>query len=116
MQKDDLVYLGHMLDTARKAFDKTRGKSRLDYDGDENLRLALVHLIQIIGEAARRVSPEGRTSHPEIPWSDIMGMRHKVVHDYLDVDEDIVWEVVTSDLPSLVSALERIVPPEEVGA
>lgn len=45
-----------------------------------------------------------------------MGMRHKVVHDYLDVDEDIVWEVVTSDLPSLVSALERIVPPEEVGA
>lgn len=116
MQKDDLVFLGHMLDTARKALDKIQGKNRSDYDADENLRLALAHLIQIIGEAARRVSPEWHTAHPEIPWSEIIGMRHKVVHDYLNVDEDIVWEVVTSDLSRLVAALERIVPPDDVDA
>jgi uncharacterized protein with HEPN domain len=110
MPKDDAIYLGHMLDMARKAVSKAQGISRATFDQDENLRLALAHLIQIIGEAARRVSPELRQSHPEIPWSAIIGMRHKVVHDYLDVDEDIVWDVVTADLPGIVSSLERILP------
>ncbi len=113
MRKDDLVYLGHMLDMARKAIEKTHGIRRSDYDEDENLRLALAHLIQIIGEAARRVSAQTRRDHPEIPWSDIIGMRHKVVHDYLEVDDDIVWDVATTDLPPIVAALQRIVPPEE---
>lgn len=112
MSKDDAVYLGHMLDMARKAVGKTRGIPRAAFDRDENLRLALAHLIQIIGEAARRVSPELRQRHPEIPWSAIIGMRHKVVHDYLDVDEDIVWDVAAVDLPEIVLALERIIPPD----
>ena len=111
MPKDDLVYLGHMLDTARKAIAKTHGIQRADFDRDENLRLALAHLIQIIGEAARHVSDEARRKHPEIPWTAIIGMRHKVVHDYLEVDEDIVWDVVTADLPPIVTVLERIVSP-----
>ena len=90
MSPRDLVYVGHMLDMARKAVSKTRGLSRKAYDADENLRLALIHLIQVIGEAARQVSREFSGTHPEIPWADIIGMRHKVVHDYLGVDEDIV--------------------------
>jgi uncharacterized protein with HEPN domain len=111
MSPRDVVYVGHMLDTARKAVDKTRGLSRRTYDEDENLRLALTHLIQVIGEAARQISREFTGVHPEIPWADIVGMRHKVVHDYLGVDEDIVWQVVKEDLPGLVVALESIVPP-----
>ncbi len=107
----DLVYVGHMLDTARKAVGKTQGLSRQAYDADENLRLALIHLIQVIGEAGRQVSREFSDKHPEIPWADIIGMRHKVVHDYLGVDEDIVWQVVAEDLPRLVVTLESIVPP-----
>jgi uncharacterized protein with HEPN domain len=106
----DLVYVGHMLDIARKAVSKTQGLSRAAYDADENLRLALIHLVQIIGEAARQVSPGFCSSHPTIQWAEIVGMRHKVVHDYLGVDEDIVWEVVTDDLPKLVAALQTIVP------
>ena len=109
MPKDDLLYIGHMLEMARKAYTKTQGISREDYNADENLRLALAHLIQVIGEAARRVSPEGRTTWPEIPWHEVMGMRHKIVHDYMGVDEDIVWEVATHDLPPLIVMLERIV-------
>lgn len=113
MPKDDRLYFGHMLDMARKAVSKVEGISREDYDDNENLRLALTHLVQIIGEAARLVSPEGRAAHPDIPWREITGMRHKIVHDYLNVDEDVVWEVVTHDLPSLVAILEKIVPPAE---
>jgi len=71
------------------------------------LRLARAHLVQVIGEAARRGSRPTREAHPEIPWDDIVGMRGKIVHDY--VDEDVVWEVVTEDLPSLIARLERIV-------
>ena len=111
MSPRDLVYVGHMLDMAKKATNKTQGLSRGEYDADENLRLALTHLTQTIGEAARQVSREFSDRHPEILWADIIGMRHKVVHDYLGVDEDIVWQVVTGDLPTLVAALESIVPP-----
>jgi uncharacterized protein with HEPN domain len=65
----------------------------------------------VIGETARQVSRDFRVTHPEVPWENIIGMRHKVVHDYLGVDEDIVWEVVTADLPKLVESLEPLVPP-----
>lgn len=108
MSPRDLVYVGHMLDMARKAVAKTSGLSHQGYDADENLRLALTHLVQVIGEAARQVSPDCTDRHPEIPWQEIVGMRHKVVHDYLGVDEDIVWQVVTEDLPPLVAALEKM--------
>ena len=109
MSPRDVVYVGHMLDMGRKAVSKTQGLSRDAYDADENLRLALIHLVQVIGEAARQVSRPFADSHPEIPWTNIIGMRHKVVHDYLGVDEDIVWQVVTDDLPQLVAVLEPIV-------
>ena len=65
----------------------------------------------MIGEAARQVSRDFTVTHPEVPWENIIGMRHKVVHDYLGVDEDIVWQVVTGDLPKLVASLEPLVPP-----
>ena len=111
MQPRDLLYLGHMLDVSVQAVEKLRGKSREDFEADDNLRLALTHLIQMIGEAARRVDPESRQRYPQIPWSDVIGMRHKIVHDYLDVDFDVVWEVVTSDLPELIAQLRPLVPP-----
>ena len=116
MPKDDLVYLGHMLDTSRKALRLVQGKSRAEYDRDETLRLALAHLLQVIGEAARRVSPESCQAHPEVPWKAIVGMRHKVVHDYMTVDDDVIWDTVTRELARLVAALERFVPPDPGGS
>jgi len=111
MSPRDLVYVGHMLDMARKAVAKTRSISRDAFDSDENLRFALIHIIQIIGEAGRHVSREFCEDHQDVRWADIIGMRHKVVHDYLGVDEDVVWQVVTEDLPKLLAVLEGIVPP-----
>lgn len=113
MSKGDLLYLGHMLDCAESAVAKLSERSRADFDNDENLRLALAHLLQTIGEAARRVSSAYRDSHPDIPWSAIIGMRHKVVHDYLNVDFDVVWETVMKDLPPLIEALWRIAGSKE---
>ncbi|MBI4871642.1 MAG: DUF86 domain-containing protein [Candidatus Riflebacteria bacterium] len=109
MPKDDRVYLGHMKDAAAKAVGKVKGLSREAFDADENLRLALAHLIPIVGEAARRVSDGTRSLHSEIPWSEIIGMRHKVVHDCFGVDWDLVWDVVSHDLPPLVAALAPLV-------
>lgn len=63
--------------------------------------------------SARRVSEETREAHPEMPWKQIVGMRHKIVHDYLNVDFEIVWQVVTGDLPELTRQLEKVVPPAE---
>ncbi|HEU5318411.1 MAG TPA: DUF86 domain-containing protein, partial [Chloroflexota bacterium] len=77
------------------------------------LQYALVRALQIIGEAARGVTQATRDAHPEIPWSQIVGMRHRLVHDYTRVDTDIVWTVVTKELDSLIRDLERIVPPED---
>jgi len=112
MPKDDLVYVGHMLDKVREALALAKGKNRDDYDRDNSLRLALTYLIQVIGEAARHVSQEFCDRHPQIPWEAIVGMRHKIVHDYLDVDEDVVWDSVTEELQPLMIELERLVPPE----
>jgi|ERR1700733_41931 len=113
MSPRDLVYVGHMLDVARKAVDKTTGLTRDAYGRDENLRLALTHLVQVLGEAARKVSPAFCEEHPEVPWAEIVGMRHKVVHDYLGVDEDIVWQVVTDDLPRLLPVLVHLATTSE---
>lgn len=107
-QRDDLVYVGHMVDIANKAIEFVQGLTREDFDNNELLRLSLTHLLQVIGEAARRVSPEFRAAFPQIDWKAIVGMRSKVVHDYLNVDEDIVWDTVINELPSLVNELEII--------
>lgn len=73
MQRDDRVYLQHMLDMARKALALADGKSAEDFEEDEVLRLALRHLLQIVGEAASRVSLQCRTENPEIPRDEIVG-------------------------------------------
>jgi len=110
MKKDDLVYAGHMLETARSIVAKIQGVDRTEFDADENLRLAVTHLIQIIGEAAARVANDFRSAHSEIPWREIVGMRQKIVHDYVHVNYDIVWDVATTQLPTLIAQLEVIVP------
>ena len=90
MQHDDLVYVGQMFDLGRRIDDRARVLDRAGFDADEDVRLALTHLIQTLGEAARRVSAGFQAVHPEVPWSEIIGMRHKIVHDYLSVNFDLV--------------------------
>ena len=110
MPKDDLVRLRHMLDAAREAVSFSTGRSRSDLDAERMLVLSLVKSLEIIGEAASRVSATYRDGHPEIPWLDIIGMRHRLIHAYYDVNLDIVWRTVVDDLPPLIASLEKLVP------
>jgi len=110
MQHDDLVYLGHMLDRAKRAAVWLQGVSRAEFDDNEQLRVAVRHLIQTIGEAARHVSEDMRARHPEIPWHSMVGMRNRIVHDYAFVDDDTVWSTAVTELPELVGLLEPLVP------
>jgi uncharacterized protein with HEPN domain len=100
--------LGHMLDVVKRVMAKTATISREPFDADENLRLALTHLLQTIGEAARRISRELQAEHPEMPRPAIIGMRHKVVHDYMGVDEEVVRRTARDEVPRLYAALEKL--------
>ena len=106
------VRLRHMLDFARTAAGFCEGRERADLDRDEMLALALLRLLEVIGEAATHIPDEFRNEHPAIPWRDITGMRNRLIHAYTAVDMDIVWTVLTERLPQLTSELEKLVPPE----
>lgn len=108
-QREDSVRLRHMLDAARKAVEFTRHQSRGDLDKDERLAFSLTHLMEIIGEAAGRVSAESRKICPNIQWPQIVGMRNRLIHAYFDVDLDEIGRTVQEDLPPLIAELEQIV-------
>ena len=107
MRRDDGIRLRHMFDAANEAIGFARGCRREDLNDDRKLTLALVKDIEIIGEAACRISEESRREFPEIPWEDITGMRHRLVHAYFDINLDILWNTMRNDLPSLVSMLRK---------
>ena len=97
-----------MLDATSEALEFVRGKGRTDLDTDRKLVLSLIKELEIIGEAAGKVSAEIRTQYSDIPWQDISGMRNRLIHAYFDIDLDVVWTTVTRDLPSLKTELEKI--------
>jgi len=107
MQRDDAIRLRHMLDAVREAQSFVASRSRPDLDSDRLLLLALLKDIEIIGEAAGRVSIETRTGLSDIPWQDIMAVRNRLIHGYFDINLDIVWNTLTEDLPPLAEKLER---------
>ena len=108
MHVSDAVRLRHMLDAAREAVAFATGRSRDDLLRDRVLTLALLKCIEIVGEAASKISPELRSLHPEIPWADIVGMRNRLIHVYFDVDPDRLCDTITGDLPPLIATLERV--------
>lgn len=100
-----------MLDASAKAISLLEGRTRSVLDEDEVVALALVRLLEIIGEAASQVSPATRTAFPGVPWRQIVGMRNILIHGYADLNLDFVWETIRTDLPRLheilVKALEE---------
>ena len=113
MQHDDETYIRHILDAARKALSFTDNRNRNDLDKDEMLSLSLIRLLEIIGEAANSVSDSFREMHDDIPWKKMIGMRNRLIHGYFDIDPDIVWETIKTDLPPLIDNLEKTVTEEE---
>ena len=107
----DILRLRHMVDAARQALAYCRGRSRTDLDDTPMLRDAVVRQIEIVGEAAVHVSSQNAALLPAVPWPAIRGMRNRIVHEYSEIDLDVVWAVVTGDLPPLIEALERHLAP-----
>ncbi len=113
MFTDDDIRLRHMRDAAKDALSFIQNKTRNTLDSDRMLTLSLIKCVEIIGEAAARISKERQAELPQIPWSKIVGMRNRLVHAYFDIDLDIVWNTVTQALPPLLEQLEIITGCEE---
>ena len=107
-QPDDRRRLQHMLDHATEALDMVRGRERNDLELDRQLALALVRLMEIVGEAAGRVTADVRARHDHIPWADIVGLRNRLIHGYDSVDLDILWDILVLDLPPLAEQLRKV--------
>jgi uncharacterized protein with HEPN domain len=107
--RDDTILITDMLDYARRAVSALDGRTREDLDTDDVLVGALERFVEVIGEAANRLSENTRESAPEVPWHEIIAMRNRLVHGYFAVDLDILWTVVTDDLPELIDALDRLI-------
>ena len=97
-----------MLDHASEALNRVHGKSRAEFDHDRTLSLALTRLLEIIGEAASQIPRDEQARYSRIPWPEIIGMRNRLIHGYDSIDPDIMWQILTKDLPALAPELQNI--------
>lgn len=107
----DAAYLWDMLEGAREAVAFAQGLTLAEYSSNRMVKLAVERAIQIVGEAANRVSPAFRDAHPEIPWRKIVAQRHVLVHEYGDIEDVLVWDLLQHHLHFLADQLEKLIPP-----
>jgi uncharacterized protein with HEPN domain len=106
--REDVVRLRHMLDAAREAISFAAGRRYEDLQTDRQLTLSLVRSLEVIGEAANKVSADLQRENEQVPWPDVIGMRNRLIHAYFDVNLTVVWKTVTEELPELVAQLEEL--------
>jgi uncharacterized protein with HEPN domain len=106
----DLVSLLDALIFAQRILEFTSGMDRVAFENDLKTQAAVLYQMSVLGEAMRRISPEFRELHPEIPYVQIIGMRNKLVHDYDGINIEVVWQVIQKDIPELISLLVIIAP------
>jgi len=108
-QRDVTITLRQMLDHAREAVGLASGLTRTSLESKRVLSLAIVRLLEILGEAANRVPAAERAHYPQIAWAQLIGLRNRLIHAYDAVDFDILWRILSQDLPVLVAELEKLV-------
>jgi len=106
--RDPDLALRQILSHAREAVEIIQDRTRTDLDTDRLLDLALSRLLEIIGEAANRVPDDIQAKYPELPWLQMIGARNRLIHGYDSVDFDILWAIISEDMPVLISQLEKI--------
>jgi len=111
MWRDD-AYLLDILVAARKALGFMKGVTWEEFQRNELLQNAVMRPLEIIGEAARKISQETKDSHPEIPWNDMIGMRNRLIHEYFWINLQTVWDTVQNDIPRF-ALIEPLVPPKK---
>ena len=110
--KDMRVYLAHILECTRKIEDYTR-EGREAFLADRMVQDAVIRNFEVIGEAAKRIPPEFRRAHPDVPWRGMAAFRDVLIHKYEEVDLSEVWYVIESELPRVKAALDGTLPPLE---
>ena len=110
MEKNDEKRLDNMLEAAKDALAFLQDKTRGDLDKDKQLTLSLLKSLEMIGEAASKVSKECQLGCEPIPWDNVIDLKQQVVHKYWDIDRDWIWKTVTDELPPIINALEQLVP------
>lgn len=105
---DPLMSVRHMLDHAIEAVQMAQGRQRSDLDTDRQFSLAMVRLMEIIGEASRRTPEPFREGHRHVPWRDIADFRNRLIHGYDAVDHDRLWQILQDNLPPLIEQLQTI--------
>ena len=111
MRRDD-AWLLDMLLAARRAVEFAAPLTFSEFENGDLHQLAILKAVEIIGEAASRISEETKAGHPDIPWAEIIGLRNRLVHAYFAIQLDIVWQTVQEDLPPLIAQIGPLVPPE----
>ena len=112
MRRDE-TYLLDILIAARDARDFVSDVTQSQFYASRLHQSAVIKALEVIGEAAARISDEMRQAHPDIPWTDMTGMRNRLVHGYFEVDLGKVWDTIQDDLPTLIALIEPLVPPDE---
>jgi len=107
----DLAYLWDMLDAARQIQDFIRGVSFSKYSDNKLIQSAVERQLEILGEAARRVSHEFQDEHPEIPWRPVIGLRNVLAHEYGEIKADRIWRIASVEVIDLISKLQPLIPP-----
>jgi uncharacterized protein with HEPN domain len=108
MPPEDRIRLLHMADALETVQRFIAGRCRPDLDVDDMFRLALTRAIEVVGEAASRITPATQQSHPQVPWRALSGMRNRLIHAYFDVNRDIVWRTAEHDAPTLLIEVRQI--------
>lgn len=104
--KTDADKIFHIIKAACEAVGYVQEKQRSDLDKDKMLVHSLVRCLEIIGEAAARISDDCKADIPQVPWNRIVGMRNRLIHAYFDINLDIVWQTVKEELPELLKIIE----------
>ena len=114
MRRDE-AYLLDMLIAARKAIQFVGGIGKNNFDDNEVIQNAVMRPLEIIGEAAARISSKFRKAHPDIPWKEkeMVGLRNRLIHEYFRVEYDAVWDTIQKDLPALIKKIEPLIPKED---
>jgi uncharacterized protein with HEPN domain len=109
MPDEDRVRILHMIEAAETVARFVAGRSRSDLDRDQMLLFAVVRAIEVLGEAASKISPETRAAIPSVPWGAMVAMRNRLIHGYFDMDATVVWRTATEEVPELIPLLRPLV-------
>jgi uncharacterized protein with HEPN domain len=106
---DPLVRVRHMLEHADEAHSLAKVHVREDLDSDRLFHLAMLRLLEVIGEAASHVPADFRERFPDVPWRNIIDLRNRLIHGYDNINHDILWNILSDELPELIIQLKSIV-------